>query len=301
MGAHIAGLLQRCMPFIVGNWIEHSAFGTGLITAEDAPYFVIRFVSGGEKRLKKDFITTAGSPPSPDFRFPAASGAKSVGQAPGSRSKKIAHSFEHFVERFLTLYPSGFEDAAFERDEREYKFAAVKRFSENLDSSALDALISSKDYAEVCRRARYVVSATNLIFPHELMAMNDAFKESARQELFASSLRDMLYGEAEKQRRFEDYVATLGKIGCAKWTIATYFQFLESKGQDMFMKPKVSQAMAHAIGLSLLYRPEPNWETYARLQDIALGVQSRLERVGLHPRDRIDLQSFMYVSWHHSK
>src|SRR5947208_1039381 len=105
------------MSFNAGDWINHSKFGHGLITAHEAPYFVVRFVKDGEKRLQASFVTEAGAPPTPDFRFPEASRAPSRAGSGQSRSRKAAHSFEHFVDRFLGAYPSGFEDPGFIRDE----------------------------------------------------------------------------------------------------------------------------------------------------------------------------------------
>ena len=165
----------------------------------------------------------------------------------------------------------------------------------------MDELAGAGDFAEISRRAKQVASLMNIIFSHEMMSFNDALKDQSAQREFAIALRDVLYGTALKAERYDRYFATLAKVGCAKWTIATYFQFLESNGKDMFMKPMVSQAMASAVGISLLYKAEPNWETYLRLNEISDEVDSRLRAIDLIPRDRIDLQSFMYVSWQSSK
>lgn len=294
-------LVKRNMSFKAGDWIKHPKFGAGLITAHDASYFAVRFVTDGEKRLQANFVTEAGSPPTPDFRFPDASRGKSRNRTSQSKSKKAAHSFEHFVERFVALYPAGFEDTGFVRDERDYKLAAIDRLNETLSSAQLDPLLAAEDFPEVCRRAKGVASSLNIIFPHELMSFNDALKNTDFQKDFALALRDVLYGDFSKQARFESYFATLAKIGCCKWTVATYFQFLESAGKEMFMKPMVSQAMAAAVGISLLYKPEPSWETFLRLNEVASEVEARLTKIDLVPRDWIDLQSFMYVSWKTSK
>jgi hypothetical protein len=289
------------MSFKAGDWIKHPKFGDGLVTAHEEPYFVVRFVTEGEKHLQAAFVKEAGAPPTPDFRFPEATRVPKRAAAGSSKPKKPAHSFEHFVERFLALYPGGFEDTGFIRDERDYKLAATKKLKESLNLTEIDSLLAACDFAEVCRRAKQVASSLNLIFPQEMMSLNDSLKDSEAQKDFALSLRDVLYSDSPKEERFERYFAVLGKIGCPKWTIATYFQFLESTGTDMFMKPMVSQAMANAVGISLLYRPEPNWDTCVRLNEVSAEVESRLKAVGLTPRDWIDLQSFMYVSWQSSK
>jgi hypothetical protein len=289
------------MSFKAGDWIKHPKFGNGLVTAHEEPYFVVRFVTDGEKRLQAAFVKEAGSPPTPDFRFPEAARASKRAAPGSSKSKKPRHSFEHFVERFLALYPGGFDDAGFVRDERDYKLAAIEKLKQNLSLIAVDSLLAASDFAEICRRAKQVASSLNLIFPQEMMSFNDSLKDAEAQKEFALSLRDVLSPGSDKEKRFERYFAVLSKIGCSKWTVATYFQFLESAGADMFMKPMVSQAMASAVGISLLYRPNPNWETCVRLNEISAEVESRLKAIHLTPRDWIDLQSFMYVSWQSSK
>lgn len=289
------------MSFKAGDWIKHPKFGNGLVVAHEEPYFVVRFVTDGEKRLQSAFVKEAGSPPTPDFRFPEAARASKRAAPGSSNSKKPAHSFEHFVERFLALYLGGFDDAGFVRDEREYKLAAIEKLKQNLSLTAIDSLLVANDFAEVCRRSKQIASSLNIIFPQEMMSFNDALKAPEAQKEFAHSLRNVLYSDSPKDARFEQYFAVLAKIGCPKWTVATYFQFLESAGTDMFMKPMVSQAMASAVGISLLYRPDPNWETCVRLNEISAEVESRLKAVNLVPRDWIDLQSFMYVAWQSSK
>jgi hypothetical protein len=289
------------MSFKAGDWIKHPKFGDGLIKAYEDPYFLVRFVTDGEKRLQAAFVKDAGAAPTPDFRFPDAARASKRSSGASSKSKKPAHTFEHYVERFLALYPEGFEDAGFVKDERNYKLAAIKKLKETLSSEEMASLLSASNFGEVCRRAKQIASSLNIIFPQEMMSLSDSLKDDFAQKEFAISLHEVLYSSAPKESRFERYFEVLGKIGCPKWTVATYFQFLETGGTDMFMKPMVSQAMANATGISLLYRPEPNWDTCVRLNEVAAEVQSRLESAQLSPCDRIDVQSFMYVSWQSSK
>jgi hypothetical protein len=39
-----------------------------------------------------------------------------------------------------------------------------------------------------------------------------------------------------------------------KWPIATYFQFLASDGEWMFMKPSIMKRMADSLNISLNYK-----------------------------------------------
>src|SRR5271170_2098696 len=258
------------MPFKLGDWIRHPTFRPGQVTADPETHYVIRFVKVGEKRLHKTFVTEAGEPPSPDFKFPELGKAKKLSStASRTKSRAVAFSFDHLLERLLGVYPAGFEDPSFENDERSYKQAAVSKFHEALNEQALHQLIEGGNFEEISNRAKHMASAKmNLIFPQELMSLNDALKTPEGQQAFSLSLFDVLYGKDEKSARFERYVATLDKIGCLKWTIATYFQFLATRGADMFMKPTVSQALADAVGVDLKYATVPNWQTCRLLEDV---------------------------------
>lgn len=287
------------MPFIVGDWIEHPKFGQGQIAEDRGASFAIYFVSDGEKIVQKDFVTKAGLPPHPNFTFADPKHAKRKTTAQGSY--RPAMSFEHLIERFTACYPNGFEDSGFDRDERQYKIAAVEEFSQYLNKREMQGLIKAVDYSEIAKRVKHCASKTNLIFRQELMDLNDGLKDIAAQKDFSLALLNVLYEHGNASESFERYISVLGQIGCSKWTIATYFQFLATRGGMMFMKPQVSKALAASVGISLNYTPIPSWLTFQKLNETAVLVRKRLEESGMKPRDGIDVQSFMYVAWAETK
>jgi hypothetical protein len=81
-----------------------------------------------------------------------------------------------------------------------------------------------------------------------------------------------------------------------KWTIATYYQFLATRGDSMFMKPIVTQRIADSLNFALNYRSQPNWLTYSRLQDLSGRLSAELNDRGLKPRSGIDIQGFIWAS-----
>ena len=145
---------------------------------------------------------------------------------------------------------------------------------------------------EVCRRALRVSNVTNLIFPNEKMALKDGLESPANQQAFATALFNLLYGDDNLKPRFERYADILEGIGAAKWTIATYFLFIVSPEEYMFLKPTVTQKTAEISGFDINYRPDLNWRTYASV--LAFANYLKAELVGLSPRDMIDVQSFMW-------
>jgi hypothetical protein len=61
----------------------------------------------------------------------------------------------------------------------------------------------------------------------------------------------------------------------------------------MFMKPTIMRRMAESLQTSLNHKPEPNWLTYSKLQELADRVEMELQNRGLKPHSRIDVQGHL--------
>jgi hypothetical protein len=147
----------------------------------------------------------------------------------------------------------------------------------------------------VCDIAKDVL--TNLVDKWEKMRFRDAaFGNVANRKRFANALFDLLYGPSEMEARFTKFSDLLSEMGVNKWPMATYYQFLASDGRWMFMKPAIMKRMADSLKISLNYKPEPNWLTYSKLQELAERVELELKSRGLKPHSRIDVQGFIWTS-----
>jgi hypothetical protein len=289
------------MDFKTSDWIEHPKYGHGQISADHRDKFwKIRFVDFGEKILLKAAIQTAGHPPSPDFLFPQP-GKANVGARASKKPKLLPLDFSHLLERFLAAYPGGLEGQFFDTDERQYKTEAADKFDNQLSRSELSKLIESKSFDVVANRALELLKATNLVFHIEAMRLRDGLKTNEGKKIFAEALYDHLYGTDPESERFERYLSMLGLLKASSWPIATYFHFLASRGEAMFMKPTVSQRIAESVGVALNYKPEPNWLTYSKLVETATEVRKRLADAGQEVRSGIDVQSFMWCAYEQSK
>lgn len=195
---------------------------------------------------------------------------------------------------FLRQFPRGFEDHGYLANERNYKVAAGTQLWGQLNEQEFGALLARKDHDEVVHRASQVVNKTNLMFPNEKMALKDGLATTESKVLFSQRLFELLHGEGTPRERFEGFAACLGALGAAKWTTATYFQFLAYPAEHMFMKPQAAQQAASLTKFELNYRPEPNWLTYSRLLAFADYLRDELTQMGMPPRDMIDVQTFMW-------
>jgi len=195
---------------------------------------------------------------------------------------------------FLRLFPEGFEDVEYFKEERDYKVAARELLKELLEEQVFKALLVEQNYDEIVRRALQVVNKTNLIFPNEKMSLKDGLKTSAHTEFFPQRLFNLLYGEDDFQKRFEGFAKCLEEIDAAYWTIMTYFPFLAFPEEQMFLKPEITKHAALLTKAELNYRSNLNWLTYSCLLDFAKYLHKELIAMDMKPRDMIDVQSFMW-------
>ncbi len=284
------------MDLKVADWIEHATYGHGQIVGDCESSWLIRFVDHDEKRILKGFVKSEGHPPYPGFAFPNVALRPKAGAKPRNVSTSTP-DFDHLLERFLSKYPGGLGAAEFSTDERKYKEEAAMKFSVRLSRTELANLLESASYDEVAKRSAQLISATNLTFRFENIKFNNALKAEQNQKIFAEALYGVLYGTDANETRFDLFVRELGRMDINSWPLATYFQFLETKGRLMFMKPTVAKRMADAVGIALNYRPEPNSLTYSKLQEIAREIRGRLLSAGQILQSEMDVQSFMWCAY----
>ena len=273
-----------------GERVRHPVqveWGLGEVLADPGEDKVrVFFVGAGEKVLSLRHVTLQSVP-----KEEASHSVLDNLRVPRDGDLKY-QSLQESVEQFLKRYPSGFYGDRFMKLERDYKVRAHQLAQEMLCKGELTGLLSTGDFAEVCRRVLRVSNATNLIFPNEKMSLRDGIESPACQEALVRSLFEILYGNDDLSLRFERHVDVLESIGAAKWTIATYFLFVAFPEQYLFLKPTVTQNAANISGFEINYRPDLNWQTYKSVLKFAQYLWDELAE--LAPRDMIDIQSFMW-------
>ncbi|HWR17050.1 MAG TPA: hypothetical protein VN577_19635 [Terriglobales bacterium] len=278
------------------KWVHHPKFGVGLVTDEYDEKYSISFVSFGDKILLKTAVVD-GAPPTPNFTFKSSPSRRPSRFKVQKARRKPVPTFDHLVDVFKGYYPGGFDGEKFQRLERDYKFRAVNFVRSELSERKFRKLLRNSDHKGICKLAFKAVNFTNLIYQQEKIKLRDCLKAVEDQEKFSQQLFNVLYGSAEFSLRFESWCALLAELGdCYKWTIATYFSFLESQGDRMFFKPAPTKCIADSLGFALNYKTEPNWFTYSKLMELAKSVEQELRRRGLVPKSGIDIQGFIWAS-----
>lgn len=216
-------------------------------------------------------------------------------------SRQQSRSFEgaqRCRRKFLRFFPNGFRDEKYFAWERGYKVEAHERWNAELGEPAFAKLLRARQYSEIAQHAVRIESRTNLLFSFEKMALRDAVKSEAGRRLFATELYGFLYGGGRPDERFTRWIDAVSRLPRKQtrvltWPLVTVFGFIARPDEHIFLKPKVTRIAAEEYGFPFAYESRPNWDTCASLLGFAAAVGR--DNRDLHPRDMIDVQSFLWV------
>jgi hypothetical protein len=188
--------------------------------------------------------------------------------------------------RFLHFFPNGFRSAGYEGDERNYKLKAKAA----LDTGApVEAAAIGSGFGEIALSA---FRATNMLFPVEKARIQEALRGPFADQFVRAAARFAL---GDGPGALAEMETALKPHNIAKWIVVTYLPFLWRPETHMFLKPEVTKDFADRVGhtYAQLYRPRLDIGVYESLLDLAARTDAEIAE--LKPRDRIDLQSFIYV------
>jgi len=213
-------------------------------------------------------------------------------------SAALTRSARSCRAKFLRYYPKGFADPDYIDLERDYKWAAHRRWKDELSRATLEDLLGKRKYTEVARRAVAIESRTNLLFSFEKMALRDGIKSPGGARIFSEGLYALLYGPGTLEARFCGWIDAVGRLPRRQtrvltWPVLTVMGFLAQPSVHIYLKPTVTKKAAARYGFDFHYRSRPSWQTYSSLLKFARTVRHDL--AGMHPRDMIDIQSFLWV------
>jgi hypothetical protein len=194
--------------------------------------------------------------------------------------------FDGARARFLKFFPNGFHSDGYENSERGYKVAAKSE----LDTRApVEAAATGSGFGEAILS---VYRATNLLSPFEKVRLQDVLRGPAADPFIRAAARFAL---GEGKTALAAIEQALKPHDNAKWTVATYLPFLWRPQAHMFLKPEVTKDFAARVGHRLAndYEARLDIGVYESLLDLA--AKTEAEIADLKPRDRIDVQSFIWV------
>ncbi|UYQ70843.1 hypothetical protein OF122_12295 [Pelagibacterium flavum] len=188
--------------------------------------------------------------------------------------------------RFLTFFPNGFHSGGYTSQERDYKLAAKAK----LDQTApLDRAIEGDGFGEAVLAA---FRGTNMLSPFEKTRLQDLLRGHRADDFIRAAARFTMDGRDSDLFAMEQ---ALRPHDSAKWTVATYLPFLWRPDKHMFLKPEVTKDFASRVGhrLAADYEARLHLPVYKSLLDLV--DKTERELADMRPRDRIDIQSFIWV------
>jgi hypothetical protein len=194
--------------------------------------------------------------------------------------------FDGARARFLKFFPNGFHSTGYAASERHYKVAAKTKLDESV---ALDKAATGSGFGEAILS---VFRATNLLSPFEKTRLQDLLR-GPDADPFIRAAAQLTMGDAKPA--LVDMERLLKPHDSAKWTVVTYLPFLWRPEHHMFLKPEVTKDFASRVGHRFAsdYEPRLDIRVYESLLDLAARAAGEL--ADLKPRDRIDVQSFIWV------
>jgi hypothetical protein len=194
--------------------------------------------------------------------------------------------FDGARARFLRFFPNGFHSAGYTSAERDYKVAAKQRLDE---TAPIEQAVSGSGLGEAILA---VFRATNLLSPFEKVRLQDVLRGPMADEFVRAAARFTL---GEGKPALLQMERALKPHDNAKWTVATYLPFLWRPEEHMFLKPEVTKDFAARVGhrFAADYEARLDFSVYESLLDLVSKTAAELAE--LRPRDRIDVQSFIWV------
>lgn len=188
--------------------------------------------------------------------------------------------------RFLRFFPGGFSADRYAGKERDFKLRAKALLD---DLAPLDRAARDTGLGEAVLS---VFRATTMLAPFEKMKVQGLLRGDDADAFVEAAAR--FTQECDKPA-LDNLARILKPHDAAKWTIATYLPYLWTPERHMFLKPEVTKDYAARVGhpFSELYGAPLSFDVYAALLDMVDRTEQELS--DLEPRDRIDIQSFIWV------
>ncbi len=188
--------------------------------------------------------------------------------------------------RFLDFFANGFHSDGYAEEERDYKVAAKER----LDREA--PVVDVASHGAPGEAMLRVYRDTNLLSPYEKIRVQNLLRGPSADRFIRAAA---VFTLDPTKRALLDLEQATSRHEAAKWTIITYLPFLWRPHEHMFLKPEVTKDFAARVGhrFATGYEARLNFEVYRLLLDLVEATESEL--IDLRPRDRIDIQSFIWV------
>lgn len=220
----------------------------------------------------------------------------------GKRSTKPALPFEEQVRRFRVEHAEGFASETWLKGIRgEGETRRLKRFrnpalaeaQDLLSKKSLAALLKGEQHEEIWKVAVKVMRGTDLVAPSQLKSVKE--KEPEAMPAYATSVFDLLHGDADMAIRFDAHVMAVGRANCS-WQLATAMLALMNPEEYVCVRPSNFGTQARLLAPHLRISSVPNGRSYTGWLAMAKNVRQKLVDSGTAPADLMDVYDFIRLT-----
>jgi hypothetical protein len=220
---------------------------------------------------------------------------------PKARAKVQGISFAEQMQILRLKFPNGFADEAWlksirgagaSRRLKRHRQPAINDMSGELTDEALQQALDDGRSAGVVEGMARALARTNLLKASELTPLRDLSAGQAAQ--YVTALRELLFGDAELEQRFEQLVAAHGRGG--SWPLLTAPAALARPDSMICVRPTMIRRQAQVLEPTLGFGTVPTGRVYGRLVAMAKRAREMLTEASLPPADLMDVFDFMGIT-----
>jgi hypothetical protein len=218
-----------------------------------------------------------------------------------TRAKEPGLSFAEQLQIFRVKFPHGFADEKWlssirgvgtSRRLKRHRQPAIDQLRGEISDEALQQALDHGRSAEVVDTIVTLISRTNLVKAKELGALRELSAEQHTR--YVAALRELLFGDAPLEQRFDGFAAAQGKRGT--WQQVTAPAALVQPESGVCVHPTMFRRQARVLEPALSVSAGPMGRVYVRLAAMVGRIGKLLVEASLPPADLMDIFDFMGIT-----
>ncbi len=173
------------------------------------------------------------------------------------------------IERFLEIYPDGFEDIRYMEKAWKHDDSKIVEFFQKLDAQQFD---ESNPHA-LAEKFGKIISKSTMVSTFEKISLRNYLSFFEGHGAFIMAIKHLI--ENYNEQNFDTLVDVLsrykdqGNTNAAKWPVMSFFTYYGVKSHECYpVKPTTVKQVAQLLDVDIGYKARPNFETYEKINDM---------------------------------
>lgn len=308
-------------PITYVRHTKKTEWGLGMLVDNDATYFRYFFEDGETRSFSAASLSFLAEAAASAEQIEALQGLKSSRKRSDPKKKKktipeelrggpdstrkvaaatpAITSLAQQIERFLSLFPKGFDDEKYIDQERGGhgsrkvgRQGVVDLARESLGAEGLrKLLLEAKGVGTAALYKKLLLKGKSLFSLEEIESFNLFAKSPPTEQRLAESFFDMLHGQGPVGPRLEALTTAL-PVELRTWRLCTFPGAFYHPESLLYVEPEVTFRQAHIVGVPVSFQSTVSGATYEQLLAMSGKLSDELRKAGLKPRDLVDVHLF---------